>query len=126
MTISVPETCAARRTDAATVAGARLDLASSDTYQSAASLFAALADTTRLTVVHALLDKELCTCEIADILGVSDSNVSQHLRVLRSLQLIRSRRAGKFVYHRLDNGQVGSIVRVALVHLGQELTAKAS
>ena len=126
MTLTAPESCAVRRADTAKIAGTRSGLASSDTYQVAAALFAALADATRLTVVHALLGKELCTCEIAEVLGASDSNVSQHLRVLRSLQLIQSRRAGKFVYHRLDDGHVGNIVRGALAHLEHALEAKAS
>ena len=120
--------CETRAVEATTVTATKSTLAPGATYQEAAALFAALADPTRLTIVHALLDRELCTCEIADVLGASDSNVSQHLRVLRGLQLVRYRRAGKFVYYRLADGHVGSILRTALTHLGHtpSATAKAS
>lgn len=122
------QNCATRAVEAATVIATKSTLAPGETYHAAAALFAALADPTRLTIVHALLDRELCTCEIADVLTASDSNVSRHLRVLRGLQLVRYRRSGKFVYYRLDDGHVATILRVALTHLGHtpSTAAKAS
>ena len=61
---------------------------------------------------------ELCTGDIAPLLGVTDSAVSQHLRVLRALRLIRSRRAGKFIYHSLDDEHVALLLSLGLTHLG--------
>lgn len=114
----VSETCTARGVHPDAVAAAHADLLAADAYLPACALFGALSDATRLRIVHALLDRELCTCEIASALRVSDSNVSQHLRILRALQLVSSRRDGKFVYYRVDDGHVGTILRMALSHLG--------
>jgi DNA-binding transcriptional ArsR family regulator len=87
-------------------------------YSELAELFGALADATRATIVHTLLRQELCTCDIAAVAGVSESGASQHLRVLRALRLVKSRRAGKFVYYSLDDAHIALLVQVGLTHLG--------
>lgn len=87
-----------------------------DSYEELASLFGALADPTRVRIVHTLLQQELCTCDLAAVVSASESSVSQHLRVLRGLRLIRSRRAGKLMYHRLDDAHVESLVSIGLSH----------
>ncbi len=97
---------------------ARSLLAYDETYAGLSSLFAALADTTRVKLVHVLLRQELCTCDLAATLGVSESATSQHLRLLKALRLVRSRRAGKVVYHSLDDEHIAALIRVGLVHLG--------
>ena len=97
---------------------ARALLAEDETYIDLSSLFAALADATRVKLVHVLLRQELCTCDLAATLGVSESATSQHLRLLRALRLVRSRRAGKVVYHSLDDEHIAALIRVGLVHLG--------
>lgn len=93
-------------------------LSGDETYVDLSSLFAALADPTRVKLVHVLLRQELCTCDLAATLGVSESATSQHLRLLRALRLVRSRRAGKVVYHSLDDEHIAALIRVGLVHLG--------
>ncbi len=93
-------------------------LADDLTYEGLANLFGALADPTRARIVHTLLRQELCTCDIAAVLGVTESAVSQHLRVLRHLGLVRHRRAGKLVYYSLDDFHVAQLVEVGLTHTG--------
>ena len=88
------------------------------TYEQLSALFGALADGTRVKLVHVLLRQQLCTRDLAATLGVSESAVSQHLRLLRALRLVKSRRAGKVVYHSLDDEHIESLVRVGLIHLG--------
>lgn len=102
----------------AAVASARRLLETADTYVELAMLYAALADPTRARIVHLLLQQEMCTCDLALVLGVSDSAVSQHLRPLRNLRLVRWRRAGKIVYYSLDDSHVAQVVQVGLAHLG--------
>lgn len=97
---------------------ARELLSDEETYIDLSSLFAALADTTRVKLVHVLLRQELCTCDLAATLGVSESATSQHLRLLRALRLVKSRRSGKVVYHSLDDEHIAALIRVGLVHLG--------
>ena len=100
------------------VAQAQAHLAEQTTYQNLAALFGALADPTRVKIIHTLLQQELCTCDLAAVTGVSDSAVSQHLRVLRSLRLVKARRAGKFVYYSLDDAHVALLMQVGLTHQG--------
>src|SRR5207244_2115328 len=101
-------------------ARARARLEDEGAYIELAELFGALADATRAKIVHTLMHQELCTCDIAAVVGVSESGVSQHLRVLRSLRLVKSRRAGKFVYYSLDDAHVALLIQVGLAHQGHE------
>lgn len=114
----VDSACDTRCVHPAEVAKAKADLAEAGTYSHLASLFSALADPTRARIVHTLLRHELCTCDLAGALGVSESVVSQHLRILRALSLVTSRREGRVVYHRLDDDHVSALVCTALIHSG--------
>jgi DNA-binding transcriptional ArsR family regulator len=100
------------------IARAQAGLERDEVYSELAELFGALADSTRARLVHALLHAELCTIDLARAIGVSESGVSQHLRILRALRLVKSRRAGKFVYHSLDDAHIALLVGVGLTHLG--------
>jgi ArsR family transcriptional regulator, lead/cadmium/zinc/bismuth-responsive transcriptional repressor len=95
---------------------ARAQMASAGVYTELAALFGALSDPTRAAIVHLLLHQELCTCDLGAALGVTDSAVSQHLRLLRALRLVKSRRHGKFVYHMLDDAHVALILQLGLTH----------
>lgn len=88
-----------------------------ETYERLAETFGALADPTRARIVHLLLGEELCTAELAATVGVSEPAVSQHLRLLRRLGLVASRRQGRYVYYRLDDDHVAQLVRTSLAHL---------
>ena len=118
--------CQERYVHAEDVAQARTVLAQEETYISLAEFFGALADATRAKIVHLLVHRELCTCDIAAALGVTDSCVSQHLRILRSLRFVRSRRAGKYVYYRLDDSHVAMLIQLGLTHQGHIPCAEAS
>ena len=95
---------------------ARAGLRNEADYAGLAALFAALADPTRAKIIHMLLLVEMCTSDLAVVAGISDSAVSQHLRVLRALRLVRSRRSGKFLYHSLDDNHVALLVQLGLAH----------
>jgi ArsR family transcriptional regulator len=84
-----------------------------------AALFAALGDPTRLKLLIALSLTSLCTCDLAAVLGVSESAVSHQLRLLKELDLVRSRRGGKVVRHELADGHVRALVRVAEEHVAE-------
>jgi ArsR family transcriptional regulator, lead/cadmium/zinc/bismuth-responsive transcriptional repressor len=86
-------------------------------YRSLADIFAALADPSRAKIVYSLLHQELCTCDLAAIADISESAVSQHLRVLRRLRLVKSRREGKMVYHSLDDEHIRTLLEVCLEHV---------
>ncbi len=124
-TVVDTDRCQVRYVHEQEVAAARAVLRDDTTYAALAALFGALADPTRAKIVHLLMDREWCTCDIAAVIGMSDSSVSQHLRVLRSLRLVRSRRTGKFVYYRLDDAHVTLMVQVGLTHQGHGSTTTA-
>lgn len=86
-----------------------------------ASLFAALSDPTRLRIVAAIRARELCVCDVAAALGLSESAVSHQLRLLREIGLVRPRRAGRLVYYALDDEHVTSLVDQALDHVRHQL-----
>ncbi len=119
------EMCAVRCIHREDVARARAGLEDASAYDEVAELFGALADATRAKIVHVLLHQELCTCDIAAVVGVSESGVSQHLRLLRALRLVKARRAGKFVYYSLDDAHIALLMRVGLTHLGHGDGAEA-
>ncbi len=110
--------CGVRCVHMEDVARARATLAADNTYTDLAELFGALADPTRAKIVHTLMRQELCTCDLSAVVGISESGVSQHLRVLRALRLVKPRRAGKFVYYSIDDAPIALLVQVGLTHQG--------
>jgi ArsR family transcriptional regulator, lead/cadmium/zinc/bismuth-responsive transcriptional repressor len=68
-----------------------------------------------------LLKQELCTCDLAAITGHSESSISQHLRILRQLRLVKSRRSGKQVFYSLDDAHIRILLLVCLNHLSDEM-----
>ncbi len=72
-------------------------------------IFKALGDYNRLRIIKMLENGELCVCEITDILSLSISSVSKHLSILSNANLIKSRKKGKWVYYRLNEGELPEI-----------------
>jgi DNA-binding transcriptional ArsR family regulator len=113
----LPVACAAPCAEQQRVEAARALLFDDATYAHLADIFRALGDATRAKIVSSLLRQELCTCDLAALTGISESAVSQHLRVLRSLRLVRSRRRGKLVFHALDDAHIAILLQVGLSHV---------
>lgn len=85
-----------------------------------AETFKALGDPTRLRIVTALAVEELCVCDIATLVQVSESAVSHSLRTLRQLRLVRFRKVGKIAYYSLDDSHVAQLVAEGLGHIDEE------
>ena len=83
-----------------------------------ADLFKLLADETRVKILYILSKEELCVCDISAVLGSTVSNVSHHLRALRTARLVKSRRDGKQVFYALDDEHVVNLIREAFDHVG--------
>ena len=79
-------------------------------------IFKVLADETRTKIAYLLLNRELCVCDIADILDMSLPAVSHHLRLLRNLRLVKYRRDGKQAYYSLDDDHIDELIKVARDH----------
>ena len=114
---SLPDNCLVGGADPERVARGQELLLDEDHYFRLAETFRALADSSRIKIVYSLLDQELCTCDLAAITGQSESTVSQHLRVLRQLRLVKNRRDGKLVFYSLDDAHIGILLAVCLSHI---------
>ena len=79
--------------------------------------FKALSDPTRLKIICALMDTELCVCDLAQLLEVSDSSISHQLRILRNLRLVAFRKEGKITYYSLDDSHINNLVYECLLHV---------
>ncbi len=93
----------------------RSELPSDEALSEARVLFAALADRTRLRILHALsLADELCVCDVAHVLGMSVAATSHHLRRLRDLSILKLRNDGKMAYYALANRSAADLASRAL------------
>jgi ArsR family transcriptional regulator, lead/cadmium/zinc/bismuth-responsive transcriptional repressor len=81
-----------------------------------AATFQVLGDPTRVRIVHALSLGELCTSDLAALVGMSESAVSHQLRTLRQLHVVRSRRDGKLVYYSLEDDHIRRLFQQGLEH----------
>ena len=82
-------------------------------------VFKALGDPSRLKMMIALRNVEMCVCDLAAFTGLSESAVSHQLRRLKDLALVKSRREGQIVYYCLDDQHVATLLEVSLVHTAE-------
>ncbi|NLK95890.1 MAG: helix-turn-helix transcriptional regulator [Clostridiales bacterium] len=82
-----------------------------------AEFFKVFGDTTRIKIICALFNKEMCVCDLAALLGVTQSAISHQLRTLKSARLVKYRRDGKIVYYSLDDEHVKHIFDEGLNHV---------
>ncbi|MBI3970648.1 MAG: helix-turn-helix transcriptional regulator [Chloroflexi bacterium] len=101
-------------------------LHSDEYYVELAEIFRALGDASRAKILHALMAIDLCVCDLAALAGISESAVSQHLRVLRSLRLVRNRKVGRVVYYSLADECIRALLSTALTHLDDPAAANVS
>jgi DNA-binding transcriptional ArsR family regulator len=85
-----------------------------------AATFAVLGDPTRVRLLDALAQRELCVCELSELVSSTESAVSHQLRLLRSLRLVRSRRAGRMVYYALDDEHIRALLTQGRRHIEEE------
>lgn len=82
-----------------------------------ADIFKALGDGTRIKLLHVLSQEEMCVCDLAEVVAMSQSLVSHQLRVLRNLRLVKYRREGKMVYYSLDDEHIVALFTQGLEHI---------
>lgn len=88
-----------------------------DTLLKLAESFKALGDLTRVQIIHALSMQELCVCDLAALLGMSQSAISHQLRVLRNLRLVKFRKEGKVVFYSIDDNHIINLFMQGLDHV---------
>jgi ArsR family transcriptional regulator, lead/cadmium/zinc/bismuth-responsive transcriptional repressor len=111
------ETCGCRLIHHERVAQARAKDIPARALSAMTNIFKAMGDPTRLRILHALLDGEMCVCDLAALAGVSESAVSHQLRRLRDLNLVSPRRQGQMLFYSLNDQHVELLLQVCREHV---------
>lgn len=118
---TINDSCEIQFVDEGKVENARRAMKSAETISLLAETFKILGDPTRIKIAFALSKEELCVCDIANLLGVSQSAVSHSLRTLRQMKLVRFRREGKIAYYTLDDEHIASLLEEGFRHVEELL-----
>ena len=92
------------------------DLPNDEVLYDLAELFRVFGDSTRIKILYALFESELCVNDIAQVVGISQSAVSHQLRLLKSSKLVKFRREGKAMFYSLDDDHVRSMIALGMEH----------
>mgnify|MGYP002627433320 CR=1 FL=1 len=98
----------------------RQDLPTDELLCDLSDLFKIFGDTTRIKILYALFESELCVCDISEVLGMTQSAVSHQLRVLKDAKLVKFRRDGKTIYYSLDDEHIFRILELGTEHLCED------
>lgn len=96
---------------------AKRDLPDVEALYDLSELFKVFGDTTRIRIIAALLDGEMCVYHLAEALEMGQSAISHQLRILRSAGLVRPRREGKTIFYSLDDEHIEMIYNMGLAHI---------
>ena len=113
----VDERCEVRTIHLERIKRARNEAITERELQWLAQVYKALGDPTRLKILIALRGDEMCVCDLAAFLCLSESAVSHQLRRLKDLGLVKNRRDGQVLYYSLDDDHVAELIRVGLEHV---------
>jgi len=91
-----------------------------ETLYDLAELFKVFGDTTRIRILYALFESELCVNDMAQLLGLSQTAVSHQLRVLKNNKLVTFRKEGKIVFYSLSDDHVRSIIGTGMEHIEEQ------
>jgi ArsR family transcriptional regulator len=117
------DACEVYETDEARVARVRQHLVSEDAALTLAETFRVLGDPTRVRILDALSQGELCVCDLAAAIGLSESAVSHQLRLLRGRRLVRPRRAGRMVFYAIDDQHIMDLFAQGRRHVEEPVEA---
>lgn len=84
-----------------------------------ADFFKVFADTTRIKILYVLLTQEMCVCDIAQTLEMTQSAISHQLRILKQMDLVKNRRDGKTIYYSLADNHIVSILNQGMEHINE-------
>ena len=82
-----------------------------------ADFYKVFGDATRIKILCVLLRSEMCVCDLAEMLGMTQSAISHQLRVLKQMKLVKNRREGKTVYYSLADGHIQNIISKEMEHI---------
>ncbi len=102
------------------IAQAKANMPADGTLEAAADAFKVFGDGTRIRILAALSEGEMCVCCLADLLGMEQSAVSHQLRILKSARLVKNRREGRQIYYSLDDVHIASILNAGISHVEEK------
>ena len=115
--VHIKDKCDCRMIHGDKVAIAKKNALSAIETRDLSQIFKALGDNTRLNILWALEKQEMCVCDLAAMLDVTESAVSHQLRLLRTLRLVVNRREGTILYYQLADEHVSQLIEIALEHI---------
>lgn len=88
-----------------------------ETIRELSDFFKVFGDMTRIKILCVLFQAELCVCDLAEVVGMTQSAVSHQLRILKQMKLVKNRREGKTVFYSLADGHIQSILNQGIEHI---------
>lgn len=90
-----------------------------NTLKELADFYKVFGDVTRIRILYVLLKQEVCVCDLAEILGMTQSAISHQLRILKQMKLVKNRREGKTVFYSLADGHIQTIISQGMEHIAE-------
>ncbi|QCX34184.1 helix-turn-helix transcriptional regulator [Caloramator sp. E03] len=113
------ETCSCNIIHEDVVCKVKEKMPNEETLYDLAEFFKVFGDSTRIKIMCALFEEEMCVCDIAALLNMTQSAVSHQLRVLKQSRLVKYRKEGKVVYYSLDDEHIKDIFKEGLEHINE-------
>lgn len=111
------EVCSCTEINKQNIEYVKENMLSEKTFMKLSELFKILGDYTRIKIIYSLFKKELCVCDIAEVVQMSQSAISHQLRILKAARLVKFRREGKSVYYSLDDEHIDRLFNAGLEHV---------
>ena len=109
--------CDCPHTHSSLIAAAHQDMPAEEMLYDLAELYKVFGDSTRIKILYALFEAEMCVCDIAALLTMTQSAISHQLRVLKQAKLVKFRREGKTIFYSLADDHVRTIIDMGMEHL---------
>lgn len=90
-----------------------------NTLKELADFYKVFGDVTRIRILYVLLKQEVCVCDLAAVLGMTQSAISHQLRILKQMKLVKNRREGKTVFYSLADGHIQTIISQGMEHIAE-------
>ena len=115
----VVECCDTVMTHECTIQKVKENMPAEDTLKELAEFYKVFGDATRIRILCVLLEAEVCVCDLAELLDMTQSAISHQLRVLKQMKLVKNRREGKTVYYSLADGHIQTIISQGMEHIAE-------
>ncbi len=109
--------CEIRYVDEARVKSVKEQMLKDEEVNGLSQVFSLLSDPTRIRIIFALSKKELCVCDLSNLLNLSISATSHQLRILKNARLVKYRKEGKMVFYSLDDRHISNLFNEGLKHI---------